>query len=88
MRLALGVILDVTSDPVTDEAFVVLHMFCSLNRREVNGIDVHGTRVSYCSGKEGFDAASFLQSSDLFLLSMEFAHLFNPLVQCGGDVFD
>ena len=81
-------ILGVTPDFVTDEAFIMLHMFCSFYRGEPNGIDVHGVGVSHCSGKEKPDAASSLESSNLFLLSMELACLSNPLIQCGGDVLD
>ena len=75
-------------DLVTDEAFVVLHMFCSFYGGELDGIDVHDIRVSCCSGKKRHDAASSLEGSDPFLLSMELACLPNPFVQCGGDVLD
>ena len=88
MRLASRMILGVTSDFMADKAFVVLYMFYSLNGREVNGINVHGIGVLCCSGKEGSDAASSSEGSNSFLLSMEFACLFNPFIQHGGDVFD
>ena len=81
-------ILGVAPNFVTDEVFVVLHMFCSFCREEPNGIDVHGIRVLYCFGKERPDAASSLESSDSFLLSMELACLSNPFIQHGGDVLD
>ena len=88
MGSVLWVILCVASNFVTDEAFVVLYMFCSFYRGEPNGIDVHGIGVSHCSGKERPDAASSLKSSNLFLLSVKLACLSNPLVQHGGDVLD
>ena len=76
------------SNFVTDEAFVVLHMFCSLYRGESNGINIHGIGVSCCSGKERPDAASSSESSDSFLLSMELACLSNPFIQHDGEVLD
>ena len=76
------------SDFVTNEAFVVLHMFHSFYRGESDGVDVHGIRVSHCPGKKGPDAVSSSEGSDSFLLSMELACLPNPFVQHGGDVFD
>ena len=84
----LWVILYMAPDFVTNEAFVVLHMFHSFYRGELNGIDVHGIGVLCCSGKERPDAASSSESSNLFLLSMELACLFNPFIQRGGDVLD
>ena len=81
-------ILGVAPDFVTDEAFIVLHIFCSFYRGEPNGIDVHGIRVLCCSGKERPDAASSLKSSNSFLLNMELACLSNPFIQHGGDVLD
>ena len=81
-------ILGVAPILVTDEAFVVLHMFCSFYRRELNGINVHGIRILCCLGKERSDATSSSKSSNSFLLSMELACLFNLLIQCGGDIFD
>ena len=80
-------ILCVAPDFVEDEAFVVLHMFRSFYRGEPDGINVHGIRVSCCPGKKGPDAASS-EGSDSFLLSMKFACLPDPFVQCGGDVLD
>ena len=80
MRSASEVILDMASDLVTDETFIVLRMFSSFNRREVNGINVHDIGVLCCSGKEGSDTTSSLESNNPFLLSMEFAHLFNLFV--------
>ena len=88
MRSVPKVILCVASDFVTDEAFIVLHIFCSFHRGEPDGINVHGIRVSCCPGKERPDAPSFLESSDSFLLSMELACLSNPFIQHGGDVLD
>ena len=88
MGLVPWMILGVTSDFVTDKAFVVLHMFCSFYRGELNGINVHGVRVLCCSGKERPDAASSLKSSNLFLLSVELTCLSNPFIQHGGDVLD
>ena len=82
--LVLWMILGVTPDFVTDEAFIMLHMFCSFYRGELNGIDVHGIRVSCCSGKEKPDATSSSESSNSFLLSVELACLFNPFIQHGG----
>ena len=82
------VILCVASDFVTDEAFVVLHMFHSFYRGESDGVDVHGIGVLCCSGKKRPDAASSSESSDSFLLSMELACLSNPFIQCGGNVLD
>ena len=81
-------ILCVAPDFVTDEAFIVLHMFCSFYRGELNGINVHGVGVSRCSGKERPDAVSSSESSNSFLLSMELACLSNPFIQHGGDVLD
>ena len=81
-------ILGVTPNFVIDEAFVVLHMFCSFYRGEPNGINVHGVRVSHCSRKERPDAASFSEGSDSFLLSMELACLSNPFVQHDRNVLD
>ena len=75
-------------DFVADKAFVVLHMFCSFYGRELDGIDVHGIRVSRCPGEKRPDAASSLEGSNLFLLSMELACLPNPFVQRDGDVLD
>ena len=69
-----------TSNLVTDEAFVVLHMFGSLDGREVNGINVHGIGVSQYPRKEGFDTTSSSKSCDPFLLSMELACLFYPFI--------
>ena len=88
MRLVLSVVLDVAPNLVIDEAFIVLHMFSSFYRGETNGINVHGIRVSCCSGKERPDATSSSESSNSFLLCMELACLSNPFIQCGGDVFD
>ena len=88
MRLILRVVLDVAPNLVTYEAFIVLHMFSSFYRGETNGINIHGIRVSCCPKKERPDASSSLESSNSFLLSMEFACLSNPLIQHGGDVFD
>ena len=88
MRLVPRVILGIAPNLVTDEAFIVLHMFSSFYRREANGINIHGIGVSCCSGKEGSDATSSLKSSNPFLLSMELACLFNPLVQHSGNIFD
>ena len=82
------VIFCMAPDFMTDEAFVVLHMFCFFYRGEPNGIDVHGIGVSRCSGKERPDAVSSSESSDLFLLSMELACLSNSFIQHGGDVLD
>ena len=82
------VILCMASDFVADEAFVVLHMFCSFYEGEPDGIDVHDIRVLHCPGKKRPDAASSLEGSNSFLLSMELACLPNPFVQCGGDVLD
>ena len=82
------VILCMASNFVADEAFVVLHMFCSFYEGEPDGIDVHGVGVLHCSGKERPDAASSLESSDSFLLSIELACLSNPFIQHGGDVLD
>ena len=73
---------------VADEAFIVLHVFSSFYGGETNGINVHGIRVLCCPGKERSDATSSLESSDSFLLSMEFACLSNPLIQHGGNIFD
>ena len=81
-------ILSVTPDFVIDEAFVVFHMFSSFYGREANGINVHGIGVSHCFEKEGSDATSSWESSDLFLLSVELACLSNTLIQHGGDIFD
>ena len=81
-------ILCVALDFVADEAFVVLHMFHSFYGGELDGIDVHGIMVLRCPGKKGPDAASSLEGSDSFLLSMEFACLPNPFIQHGGDIFD
>ena len=80
MRLSSRVILGVISNFMTNEIFIVLHMFNSFNGREVNGIDVHGIGISYCPEKEGSDAASSSKSSNLFLLSMEFACLFESFI--------
>ena len=88
MGSVLWVILCMAPDFVTDEAFVVLHIFCSFYRGEPNGINVHGIGVSCCSGKERPDAASSSESSNLFLLSMELTCLSNPFIQYGGDVLD
>ena len=88
MRLVPRVILGVAPNLVTDEAFIVFHMFSSFYGREANGINVHGIRVSCCPGKERPDATSSLESSDSFLLSMELACLSNPLIQHSGDIFD
>ena len=76
------------SDFVTDEAFIVLHMFCFFDRGELNSINVHGIGVLYCFGKERPNATSSSESSNSFLLCMELACLSNPFIQCGGDVFD
>ena len=73
---------------MTDEAFVMLHMFCSFYGGEPDGVDVHSVGVLCCSGKKRPDAASSLESSDLFLLSMELACLSNPFIQHGEDVLD
>ena len=81
-------ILGVAPNFVTDEAFIVLHMFCSFYRGEPNGIDLHGIRISCCSGKERPDATSSLESSDSFLLSVELACLSNPFIQHDGDILD
>ena len=88
MRLILRVIFGMTPNLVTDEALVVFHMFSSFYGGEMNGINVHGIRALHCSGKERSDATSSLESSNLFLLSMELACLSNPLIQCSGDIFD
>ena len=81
-------ILGVTPNFVTDEAFVVLHMFCSFYREEPNDINVHGIGVSHYFGKERPDAAFSSESSNSFLLSMELACLSNPFIQRGRDVLD
>ena len=73
-------IFGVTSDLVTNEAFVVLHMFSSLNEGEVNSIDVHGIGVSQCPRKKGSDTTSSLEAHNPFLLGMEFACLFYPFI--------
>ena len=88
MRLVLRVVLDVAPNLVTDEAFIVLHMFSSFYRGETNGINVHDIRVLCHSGKERPDATSSLESSNSFLLSMELACLSNPLIQRGGNILD
>ena len=88
MGSVLWVILCVSPNFVTDEAFVVLHMFCSFYGREPDGVDVHGIWVLCCPGKKRPDAASSSEGSDLFLLSMELACLPNPFIQRDGDVFD
>ena len=88
MGSVLWVIFCVAPDFVADEAFVVLHMFRSFYRGELDGIDVHGIRVSHCPGKKRPDATSSSEGSDSFLLSIELACLPNPFVQRGGDVFD
>ena len=88
MGSVLWVILYVAPDLVTDEIFVVLHMSHSFYGGEPDGIDVHGVRVSRCSGKKRPDAAFSLEGSNPFLLSMELACLPNPFVQRGGDVLD
>ena len=80
VRLALRMILGVISDLVADEAFVVLHIFHSLNGRKANGVNVHDIGVSCCFKEEGSDAASSSESSDPFLLSVEFTCLFDPFV--------
>ena len=80
MRSIPRMILGVTSNLVIDEALVVFHMFGSFYRRETNGINVHDIGVSCCSGKERPNAASFLEGSDPFLLSVEFACLSDPLI--------
>ena len=49
MRSVPQVILGVAPNLVTDEAFIMLHMFSSFYRGETNGINVHGIRVSSCS---------------------------------------
>ena len=81
-------ILGVAPNFVTDEAFIVPHMFCSFYRGELDGIDVHSVRISCCSGKERPDAASSSESSNSFLLSMELACLSNSFIQHGEDVLD
>ena len=81
-------ILGVAPDFVTNTAFIVLHMFCSFYWGEPNGINIHGVKVLCCSGEERPDATSSLESSDSFLLSVEFACLSNPFIQRGGDVLD
>ena len=88
MRSVLRVILGVAFNLMTDEAFIVLHIFSSFYGRETNGINVHGIRVSCYPGKERPDASFSSESNDLFLLSMELVCLSNPLIQCGGDVLD
>ena len=84
----LRVVLGVIPNFVTDEALVVFHIFSSFYRGEINGINIHGIRILCCPRKERSDATSSLESSDLFLLSMELACLSNPLIQHGGDIFD
>ena len=88
MGLVSWMILGMAPNLVTDEAFIVLHMFCSFYKGELNGINVHGVRISCCPGKERHDATSSLESSSSFLLSVELACLSNPFVQHGGDVPD
>ena len=88
MGSVLWVILCVAPDFVADEAFVVLHMFCSFYGGELDGVNVHGIRVSYCPGEKRPDAASSSEGSDSFLLSIELACLPNPFIQHGGDVLD
>ena len=88
MGSVLQVILGVAPNFMTDEAFIVLHIFCSFYRGELDGINVHGVRISCCSRKERPDAASSLKSSNSFLLSMVLACLSNPFIQHGGDVLD
>ena len=88
MGSVLWVIFCVAPDFVIDEAFVVLHMFCSFYRGELNGINVHGIGVLCCSGKERPDATFFSESGDSFLLSMELACLSNPFIQRDGNVLD
>ena len=88
MGSVLWVILCVAPNFVADEAFVVLYMFHSFYRGEPDGVDVHGIRVSHCPEEKRPDAASSSEGGDLFLLSMKFACLPNPFIQCGGDVLD
>ena len=80
MRSVLRVILGVTSNFVTDEAFVVFHIFSFFYGKETNGINVHAIWVLHCSGKEGSDAISSSESNNPFLLSVELACLSNPLI--------
>ena len=82
------VILCMAPDFMADEAFVVLHMFCSFYRGEPDGVDIHGIRVLHCPGEKRPDAASSSEGGDSFLLSMELACLPNPFVQYGGDILD
>ena len=81
-------ILGVAPNLVTDDAFIVLHMFSSFYGGEMNGINIHGIRVLCYPGKERPDATSSSESSNSFLLSMELACLSNLLIQHGGDVLD
>ena len=88
MRSVLRVILGVAPNLVTDEACIVLHMFSSFYKGEMNGINVHGIRISCCPAKKRPDATFSSESIDSFLLSVELACLSNPLIQHGGDVLD
>ena len=88
MRSASRVILGVTSNLMINETFVVLHVFSSFNRREVNGVNIHGIGILSCPRKEGPNAASSSESGNSLLLSMEFACLFNPFVQHSRGIFD
>ena len=76
------------SNFVTDKALVVFHIFSSFYGGEMNGINVHGIRISCHPKKERSDATSSSESSNWFLLSMELACLSNPFIQHGGDIFD
>ena len=81
MRSVPPVILGVAPNLVTDEAFIVLHMFSSFYRGETNGINVHGIRVLCCSGKERPDATSSSESSDSFLLDCGIIKFVEPSFQ-------
>ena len=80
MESVLWVIFCVAPDFVTDEAFVVLHIFRSFYGGELDGVDVHGIRVLCCPGKKRPDATSSLEDSDSFLLCMELACLPNLFI--------
>ena len=83
MRLVLRVILGTISYFIVDK----IHVVSSLDRREADGVNIHGIKILCWFQKKASDAASFLEGSNSFLLDMEFACLFDPFIQSGGNIF-
>jgi hypothetical protein len=78
----LSVIASTATNLVADKALVLPHMLCAFHGREAKGVDDHGIRVvsgrSPGGVRRSHRSAPSHDGINALLLSVKFAHLFDP----------